>query len=203
MMDRQRDKITTGISALVFGKQGRQQDSRCGVIMQELTGYQLIQFAVFPDQMTRFQTRLKHHINIDQLADVSASVHASDMLLLRSEFTKFWIVCQQGKGHALLTALAPYYPLDLTGSKVVMRVSGPDVARLLSRFCAVDLSCPEGQFLATALHQVPIHILKTSAKIYLLFLPRSYAESLAELMHHAALQFGVDVKSVAEWSFKE
>ena len=84
-----------------------------------------------------------------------------------------------------------------------MRVSGEDAARLLNRFCAVDLSCPEGQFLATALHQVPVHILKTSASTYLLFLPRSYAESLAELMHHSALQFGVDVKSVAEWSLKK
>ena len=96
-----------------------------------------------------------------------------------------------------------YFPLDLTGSKVVVRLSGADAARLINRFCAVDLSCPEGKFLATALHHVPVHILKSSASAYLLFLPRSYAESLAQLLYHSALQFGVDVRSVAEWSVKK
>ena len=61
----------------------------------------------------------------------------------------------------------------------------------------------KGKFLATALHHVPVHILKSSATAYLLFLPRSYAESLAQLLYHSALQFGVDVKSVAEWSMKK
>ena len=44
-MNRQNNKMTTGISALVLGKQGRHEDGRSGVIMQELTGYQLVQLA--------------------------------------------------------------------------------------------------------------------------------------------------------------
>ena len=201
-MDRQYDKTTTGIAVLVPGKQGKYENGLAGVIMQELMGYQLIQLSVFPEQMHRFQTSLKQHINIDQLADISVSVRASDMLLLRPEFTKFWLVRQRGEEQTLFKALAHYFPLDLTGSKVVVQLSGEDAARLINRFCAVDLRCHVGKFLATALHHVPIHILKTSASVYLLFLPRSYAESLAELIHHAALQFGVEVKSVAEWAIK-
>ena len=202
-MDRQNSKMTTGISGLFLGKQGRHEDDRPGVIMQELTGYQLTQLAVFPEQMPKFQTGLMQLINIDQLADISASARTSDVLLLRPEFTKFWLVRQRGEESTLSKALAQYFPLDLTGSKVVMRLSGADAARLINRFCAVDLSCPKGKFLTTALHHVPVHILKASATAYLLFLPRSYAESLAELLHHSALQFGVDVKSVAEWDIKK
>ena len=201
-MTRQKNITTIGISQLVFGKQGKHQDSRSGVVMQELTGYQLIQLAVFPDQMPRFQTRLRHHINIDQLADISASIRDSDILLVRPEVTKFWFVRRRDEDRTFFAALAPYFPLDLTGSKVVIRLSGKDAAPLINRFCAVDLSCPTGKFFATALHHVPIHILKTSVTAYLLFLPRSYAESLAELMHHAALQFGVEVESVAQWGVK-
>ena len=195
--------MTTGISALVIGKQGRHGGGLSGVIMQELTGYQLVQLAVFPDQIPRFQTSLMRLINIDQLADISSSARTSNMLLLRPEFTKFWLVRQRGEESTLSQALAQYFPLDLTGSKVVMRLSGADAARLINRFCAVDLGCPKGKFLATAIHHVPVHILKASATAYLLFLPRSYAESLAELLHHSALQFGVDVKSVAEWDIKK
>ncbi len=202
-MDRQNSKMTTGISGLFLGKQGRHEDDRPGVIMQELTGYQLTQLAVFPEQMPKFQTGLMQLINIDQLADISASARTSDVLLLRPEFTKFWLVRQRGEESTLSQALAQYFPLDLTGSKVVMRLSGADAARLINRFCAVDLGCPKGKFLATAIHHVPVHILKASATAYLLFLPRSYAESLAELLHHSALQFGVDVKSVAEWDIKK
>ena len=202
-MDRRNIKMKIGISALVLGKQGRHEDGRSGVIMQELTGYQLVQLAVFPDQMPRFQKSLMQLTNIDQLADISASARTPKMLLLRPEFTKFWLVRKRGEGQTLVKALAHYFPLDLTGSKVVIRLSGADAARLINRFCAVDLSCPKGKFLATALHHVPVHILKSSATAYLLFLPRSYAESLAELLYHSALQFGVDVKSVAEWSMKK
>ena len=202
-MNGRNDKMTTGISALVLGKQGRHEEGRSGVIMQELTGYQLVQLAVFPDQMSRFRASLMQLINIDQLADISASARTSNMLLLRPEFTKFWLVRKRGEKQPLFKALAHYFPLDLTGSKVVMRLSGADAAQLMNRFCAVDLSCPKGKFLATALHHVPVHILKSSATAYLLFLPRSYAESLAELLYHSALQFGVDVKSVAEWSIKK
>ena len=202
-MDRQNSKMTTGISGLVLGKQGRHEYDRPGVIMQELTGYQLTQLAVFPEQMPKFQTGLMQLINIDQLADISVSARTSDVLLLRPEFTKFWLVRQRGEESTLSQALAQYFPLDLTGSKVVMRLSGADAARLINRFCAVDLGCPKGKFLATAIHHVPVHILKASATAYLLFLPRSYAESLAELLHHSALQFGVDVKSVAEWDIKK
>ena len=194
--------MTSGISGLVVGKQGKHEDGHSGVIMQELMGYQLIQFAVFPEQMPQFQTSLKRHMNIDQLADSSASVRTSDGLLLRPEFTKFWLVRQQTEDQAMVEALAQYFPLDLTGSKVVIRLSGVHAARLLNRFCAVDLSCPQDKFLATAIHHVQIHILKNSTTDYLLFLPRSYAESLAELLHHSALQFGVEVKSVAEWGIK-
>ena len=195
--------MTTGISSLFLGKQGRHEEGRSGIIMQELTGYQLVQLAVFPDQIPRFQTSLMQLINIDQLADISSSARTSNMILLRPEFTKFWLVRKRGGEQTLFKSLAHYFPLDLTGSKVVMRLSGADAARLINRFCAVDLCCPKGKFIATALHHVPVHILKASATAYLLFLPRSYAESLAELLHHSALQFGVDVKSVAEWDIKK
>ena len=83
-MNGQNNKMTTGISALVLGKQGRHEDGRSGVIMQELTGYQLIQLAVFPDQIARFQTSLMQLINIDQLADISSSARTSNMILLLS-----------------------------------------------------------------------------------------------------------------------
>ena len=72
-MDRWNSKTTTGISGLALGKQGRHEDGRPGVIMQELTGYQLTQLAVFPEQMPKFQTGLMQLINFDQLADISSS----------------------------------------------------------------------------------------------------------------------------------
>ena len=141
-MNGQNNKKTTGISALVIGKQGRLEDGRSGVIMQELTGYQLVQLAVFPDQIPRFQTSLMQLTNIDQLADISSSARTSNMILLRPEFTKFWLVRQRGGEQTLFKDLAHYFPLDLTGSKVVVRLSGANAARLINRFCAVDLSCP-------------------------------------------------------------
>ncbi|MEC7208812.1 MAG: hypothetical protein VXW11_07005, partial [Pseudomonadota bacterium] len=95
--------------------------------------------------------------------------------------------------------LARYFPLDFSGSRVLLKLSGRDAQTLINRFCAVNLSCESGRFLATGIHHVPVHILKRAETDYVLFLPRSFAESLSETLHHTALQFGVEVRRPASW----
>ena len=188
-----------GVSALDLGKQGNLDKGRAGVIIQELTGVKLVQFAVFPEQMRGFKTSFKRQTGVADVPQMSSSTYAKAGLVLRPEVTKFWLLCAAAEPVAV-DELAKYFPLDLTGSRVLLKLSGAQAQALINRFCAVDLSGQDGRFLATGLHHVPVHILKQTQTDFILFLPRSFAESLAETLHHTARQFGVEVKRPADWA---
>ena len=191
---------TAGLTHLELGKQGNVGGRRPGVTFQELTGVQLVQMAVFPDQMRGFKTSFKRQTGCAGLPEMSSSYRDKAGLVVRPELTKFWLLRSASAGLLPETALAKYFPLDLTGSKVLLRLSGAQAKTLINRFCAVDLSGEAGLFLATGLHHIPLHILKQAEADFIVFLPRSYAESLAETLHHTARQFGVEVKRSAAWS---
>ena len=188
-----------GNAVLALGKQGHLDNNRPKVTFQELTGAQLVQFAVFPEQMKVFKTSFKRQTGIADVPHMSSSFRDDAGLVVRPELTKFWLLRPAAQPFSV-DALAKYFPLDLTGSRVVLRLSGAQAQTLINRFCAVDLTGEDGQFMATGIHHIPVHILKQAATDYLLFLPRSFAESLTETLHHTARQFGVEVKRPLDWA---
>ena len=198
MADNSSEKIV-GISGLPSGKAGKREQGRAAVTMTELTSVSLLQLAVFPEQMKGFRTSFKRQTGIGDLPDFSDSVQDKNGLVVRPEITKFWLLRAASASPVTAPSLAKYFPLDLSGSRVFLRLRGPQAAALINRFCAVDLSVPPGRFIATGMHHVGIHILKQAEADFVLFLPRSFAESLAETLYHSALQFGVEVNRPAAW----
>ena len=191
---------TNGVTGLEIGKQGNLNGRRPAVTFQELIGVSLLQFAVFPEQFRGFKTSFKRQTGVADLPQMSSSYRDQAGLVVRPEFTKFWLLRPSSAEAVAAAALAKYFPLDLTGSRVLLKIGGEQAKTVINRFCAVDLSGEAGQFLATGLHHVPVHILKIAQTEFILFLPRSFSESLAETLHHTARQFGVEVKRPADWA---
>ena len=191
---------TTGVTGLELGKQGNLEAGRPAVIFQELTGVSLLQLAVFPEQLAGFKTSFKRQTGVADLPQMSSSYCDQAGLVVRPELTKFWWLCPASADALTAGALAKYFPLDLSASRVLLKLSGAQAQTVINRFCAVDLSVEAGQFLATGIHHVPVHILKQTDTDFILFLPRSFSESLAETLHHTARQFGVEVKRPADWA---
>ena len=191
---------TVGVTGLELGKQGNLENGRPAVIVQELTRVNLFQYAVFPEQLRGFKTSFKRQTGVADLPQISSSYRDQAGLVVRPELTKFWWLRPASADAPSAGALTKYFPLDLSASRVLLKLSGAQAQSVINRFCAVDLSGDAGQFLATGIHHVPVHILKQAQTEFILFLPRSFSESLAETLHHTARQFGVEVKRPADWA---
>lgn len=189
-----------GVTGLELGKQGNLQSGRPSVVFQELTGFKLFQFAVFPEQFRGFKTSFKRQTGMTDLPDMSSSYSDMAGLVVRPELTKFWWLRSASAEDLTENTLSKYFPLDLSASRVLLKVSGEHAQTVINRFCAVNVSGEAGQFLATGIHHVPVHILKQADSVFILFLPRSFSESLAETLYHTARQFGVEVKRPADWA---
>ena len=191
------DMAGEGLARLVPGRYGIK--GKAGVKITELSGVNITQLAFFPEQESAVKTFLKRQFGGMHLPDLSSSCQAGDNLCLRAEIGKLWLVTAQPVIAGLPASTAKYYPLDISASKVCLQLSGAEAGSLINRQAAVDLSCPDGQFMATGMHHIGVHILKISSEDYLLFLPSSFAESLAHSLFEIACQFGVRVSKPVRW----
>ncbi|MGB0233794.1 MAG: hypothetical protein ACPGAC_00890 [Candidatus Puniceispirillaceae bacterium] len=185
-------------AALPVGRHGK-SGSRAGVKITEYRDFSLLQLAFFPDQEIAAKTMVKRQFGLPALPDISGSSQTDGLLCLRAEIGKIWLVSEQPLGANLPASMKKYYPLDLSASKICLHLSGAQSGQLINRQSAIDLSCPDGRFMATSMHHVGVHILKMGAESYLLFLPSSFAESLAHGLFDIACQFGVQIARPLTW----
>ena len=81
---------------------------------------------------------------------------------------------------------------DLSDSRRCVSIDGPAAESFLNRDLAVDLSltaCPVGSVLQTAMHHVPVLLLRTSETRFHLYAYRSYMDDLTDWMLDMALPF--------------
>lgn len=175
------DKLSR-VSALTgHYKPGRfEADGVCGVTLAEVPGLCLQQMAAWPDTLQAVGKRAAEQVAQHEQAT-----------LLRIEPLKWWLV---GCGTAELSA-EQGTALDLSHSRVQVRVSGDKAVDLLNRHLPLDLreqAFPAGSVASTGFHHVGVTLWRSEAG-YELFLPRGFALSLWELLRESAEQFGVEV----------
>lgn len=170
------------ISALAgHYKAGRfEVDGACGVTLTEVPDLCLHQMAAWPDTLA----------DVGEL--VAKQAESEQAHALRIEPLKWWLV---GCAAAELDPEQGTV-LDLSHSRVRVRVAGECAADLLNRHLPLDLregAFPVGSVASTVFHHVGITLWRSEAG-YELFLPRGFALSLWEMLQESAEQFGVEVK---------
>ena len=78
-------------------------------------------------------------------------------------------------------------------TKTILKLSGDKSLELLNRLCSLELSKQNVFYQTTSVHHVSIGIYKNGRNSFYLFLPRSFALSLFDLIFQISLQFGVKV----------
>lgn len=161
-------------------KTGRfEVDGACGITLTEVPDLYLYQVAAWPDTLA----------DVAQLAAKQAETGQGD--LLRIEPLKWWLVgCEAAELDAEQGTV-----LDLSHSRVRVRVAGECAVDLLNRHLPLDLregAFPVGSVASSAFHHVGVTLWHSEAG-YELFLPRGFALSLWELLCESAEQFGVEV----------
>jgi heterotetrameric sarcosine oxidase gamma subunit len=83
---------------------------------------------------------------------------------------------------------------DLSHGRVILRLDGEAAAALLAKCVALDLheaGFPSGRFAQTMIHHIDIGLHRLSRTSFEIWVLRSFAESLAEWLLDAGLEFGL------------
>ena len=167
-----------------------------GVTLQEVRDLSLIQVAAWPESYGDVAAKLADCLGLSAAPGPGEVVTGSKGALMRTEPLKWW-VC--GGSLADVAAAIPIDMgtcLDLSHSRTHLRITGPKAAVLLNHFLPLDLreeSFPVGRLAATAFHHTGAALWR-SEEGYELFLLRTFALSLWEILVDSALQYGVTVE---------
>ena len=169
-----------------FGKEGE-----VGVILSEVSGLVLHQLSAWPDTLDQVGFMGAQACVVDKAPGPGRAAVGSRGALLRIEPLKWWCYGSQ------LPELAAEdgTTLDLSHSRIHLRVRGQAAQACLNRLVPVDLrpnGCPLDSVMSTALHHVGI-TLWHSKDGFELFVPRGFALSLWEVLTDTAAQFGAEV----------
>jgi len=170
------------------------------VTVSEITDMNLFQLSAFSRQMKECAAFLNKHSGIASLPALSSSIRGTAAVVMRAEPTKFWVASRRSVMTTLPANGAMFYPTDMTGSKTVIRVSGPAARAALNRMCALDLAEAQGAFLATGMHHVPVHIYCRSKAVFDVMIPRSFGLSITHSLCETSQQFGLRVTAPTRWT---
>ena len=166
-------------------------DGKTGVVLKEVPNLTLFQVSAWPDTLVAVGTRTAKAVGVETAPGPGKAATEGARVMLRIEPLKFWLI-----GVAALN-LSPTEGavLDLSHSRTHVRVTGPQAEILLNRHLPLNLrsqSFPPGSVASTGFHHVGVTLWRSEAG-FELFLPRSFALTLWELLRQSAEQFGYEV----------
>lgn len=161
-----------------------------GITMREIRPCPLVQIAAWPETLIQTGTEAARAIGAETPPGPGRATTGREATLLRVEPLKWWLI-----GARSLPSVETGAVLDLSHSRTWVHVSGPQATRLLSHVVPIDLSdgaFPVDAAASTAFHHVGVTLWRDAAGINL-FLPRSFAASLCDILTESALQYGLEI----------
>lgn len=189
-------KLTTALDThLKPGHAGPSGET--GVILTERPDLSLIQIAAWPDTLDQVGALAAQMAGCPAAPGPGQSATGPGAALLRIEPLKWWLV-HDGDD----TATPQVKPetgavLDLSASRTAVQVDGTRATTLLNHFLPLDLrpaAFADGAVASTACHHVGVTLWR-HGNSYTLFLPRSFAASLWEMLAETAAQYGLSTRA--------
>ena len=178
---------TTGLEPSLSKAVFEEAAGTADIILSERRHMQITQLSFFADQQKALTSYLKS-IKAKAIPSFSMSEAAGDLQIARIEMSKLWII-----GAIDITQVpAEFYPLDLSSSRSVLRLSGPRIDDLIARLCAVDFRDNARNFFGTSIHHCAVHIHKFE-RGYDIYMPRSFGESLGDYIIDISRQYHVQM----------
>ena len=173
-----------------------------GVIMQEIVEFNLHQFAAWPETLTQTGNLAAHLIGAGAPPGPGQMITAQSGILMRIEPLKWWLQTVSSE-HIVIPKPEPEIGsvLDVSNSRTCIRITGDKTTTLLHHFLAVDLrpsAFSQNSVISTAFHHIGVSLTHNKSG-YDLFLPRSFAVSLWELLYNSALQYGLEVRRAMDF----
>ncbi|WP_305984507.1 sarcosine oxidase subunit gamma [Roseibium sp. MMSF_3544] len=171
------------------------RDGTRGVTLAEVASFHLTQIAAWPDSLARVGGDIAKAAGCDSAPGPGRAHEGTNGTLLRIEPLKWWLVEAAGTSGRTSVSGADRAVLDLSAARTWIRLSGPKASVLLNHFLPLNLSeqaFPEGSVASSSFHHIGVTLWRDEPG-YNLFLPRSFAVSLWELLVESAVQYGYEV----------
>jgi heterotetrameric sarcosine oxidase gamma subunit len=188
---------TSALTGALAGRGRNGTDSALAVRIGEVRGFRLFQVAAFPGMLADFEQVITPVLG-GRLPVTVGEVHTiGARLLLKTGLEQFWIVIDEGDDLAgpLESTVTPAIGAvtQLSHSRTRLFVEGTAARQVLAAAIAVDLH-PDtfrvGSFALTGLHHTPVLLHRGGADRYELYVLRTFALWIWELLTDAARTYG-------------
>ena len=178
----------TGIETSLANADFTTGQNKTDLVISERRNVTIYQLSFFPEEAANI-TKFCKQIGLAGLPDFSQLISATNHLqAARVEMGKIWLIGDR----SVADVPASFYPLKLSSSKVVLRLSGVRASDVIARICAVDFRDDNRNFMATGIHHVPCHIFHEDG-VFDIYMPRSFAQSLTDLILDISAQYHVQM----------
>jgi|GEM_PF-4613027 len=198
------DHISPLQGVLAPGHMGA-NDGQPGIVVEERPTSNVLQIAAWPETVDQISSDLKQSLKLENDPRPGRAASNRQVVVFQTALLKFLVVGDTTDVTSLSgKKLADKYPsdqavcLDLSHSRITLRVSGADVQAFLNRGISIDLDTktfPVNATANTALESVSIIIHHAQDKVYELYIPRAFAHFIWEWMQKTGCQFGLEVRS--------
>lgn len=162
-------------------------DDNSDLTLFEVKNLKLSQITAWPDSFNAMAEKTAKALGIEKTPLPSQAVFTKHGTIFHIEPQKFLILADEcpelNSNQAAM--------LDLSHSKTHIRIQGIKSVELLNRYISLDLrdkSFPVGTAVSTSFHHIGITLWRSQTG-YEMLLPRSFSESLWDLLAEAAHQF--------------
>jgi sarcosine oxidase subunit gamma len=182
------------------GRHGQTQ-GRPGVTLEEVRGRDLVQVGAWPATLEEVATGLGRALGTPAPAPRGPAVASGSLTAFFVGPDKIWVTApfadalpdKLGRLWSTSTAVVT----ELGHSRTVIRIAGANARDLLARFLALDTDpalFPPGRVASAGLHGIGVTLHHVADGVYDLYVPRTFALSVAEALVEVAEQWGVEVK---------
>lgn len=174
-------------------------DGEPGVVVEARNSRKTLQIAAWPETVDQIASDLKTSFELEDEPRPGRACVNGDVAIFQTAPLKFLVV----GGTLEASELSDKYQsdqavcLDLSHSRITLRISGADVQAFLNRGLTIDLDVnhfPINATANTALEAVSVIIHHVEDKVYDLYIPRAFARFIWEWMQDTGRQFGLEVK---------
>ena len=155
----------------------------------------LNQLATWPNKINEFQKNIQNFQIHNDYLKPGTVCHSGKTSIVRIEPFKWWVL-DDYSGNFKFDQEDFVMNLDLSHSFVQIKMSGIFSKRILAHHVPVDLrevQFPVDKLITTSMHHVSIKIWRKQ-NCWQIFLPRSFSESLWQLLSETAEQYGFKKK---------
>jgi len=169
---------------------------KAGVVLSEVRVKTVLQFAAWPEAITKMGKRLSKVVGVKSMPGISRLSRNEDASLLRIEPLKWWLVVPQALTDLPEVDAETGAVLDLSHARTWITIKGLAAENLLSNFLPIDWRQAHfsGDHLASsAMHHVGVTVWRGEDGFNML-VPRSFAGSIWQLLEDSARQYGLNIE---------